>query len=430
MRGNHRSNRALTRAVVSGALLMAGLFVFLLTPQPAAAEITQSQGAECRAAIAGVDVGNPAVGTISSPIVVKEHTSVSVAMSMRTPVHRRLIYLAFGGPQLQVSDETDPSSTTTTIPVDKYATYGVGYYYVTGSASSVTGDTCRFNAYIRVEGNPFTTVAGGSAAGLEVLSLLGIGAAAVGGANPGEAGTGSADPADEPIDADGLPKNPVEANTVGQAIDRTMQASMFGFCALAALPALLLTTAAMAGGAAPTGAPIRLQRVHWRPRFSLVGMASGVLGGLAAVVLLQQSGRLFPTYEILGRALVAGLLAGILIPSMTRLIAVRRANRRVATREWAIKAAVNRGATAARAAAPVPAAPPAAAPPAIWVATHRVTNAGGAVRSEPSDAAGQTSELRPGTAVRIVEERGTWARVQSADGAEGWMDSTHLERMT
>jgi SH3-like domain-containing protein len=32
--------------------------------------------------------------------------------------------------------------------------------------------------------------------------------------------------------------------------------------------------------------------------------------------------------------------------------------------------------------------------------------------------------------VRIVEERGTWARVQSASGAEGWMNASFLERMT
>jgi uncharacterized protein YgiM (DUF1202 family) len=116
------------------------------------------------------------------------------------------------------------------------------------------------------------------------------------------------------------------------------------------------------------------------------------------------------------------------------VIAVRRANRRVAAREAAINAALRRQAAAqasanAPAAEPPAAAPPAAAASAAWVATHRVTS-GAPLRSEPSGAAGQTSELSAGTAVRIVEERGTWAHVQSADGADGWVEGAHLERMT
>jgi hypothetical protein len=423
---NHASLVALKGALVLGAALGGSLFCLVLTPQSAAAAITQT-GSGCTGAIDGQPVDQ--VFTSDNPIVVKEHTDISVTMTMSSPIHRRQIFVGFGvGPRALASDETDPTGATTTISVDKYATYGVGLYQVQVVANGARGDTCTIDALVRVEGNPLATVAGGAATGVEVLSLLGIGAAAFGGANPGEAGTGvSADPADDPLDSTGMPKDPWAANTPVQAIDR-MEAGMgmFGFCALAALPALFLTSAAMAGGAAPTGAPIRLRRVHWRPRFSIVGMGSGVLGGLAAIVLLQQTGRLFPSYEILGRALVAGLLAGILIPSLTRLIAVRRANRRVAAREMAINAAVSQRA----AAAPVAAAPPAVAPPETWVATHRVTYAGAPVRSEPSDAAGQTAELSAGTAVRIVEERGTWARVQSASGAEGWMNASFLERMT
>ncbi len=423
----HTVLRMLRRAAVAFAALATALTCVALTGQSAAAVIT---GSGCTGSINGQPVD--AAVTSADAIVVKEHTAVVVSMQMSSPVHRRQIFLSFGfGPEAQVSDETNPPTPVTTVAVDKYATYGVGLYQVRVNASAERGDRCGIVVLVRVEGNPLTTVAGGSAAGLEVLSLLGISAAAFGGANPGEAGTGvSADPADDPVGPDGFPKNPLEANTVGQAIDRTMQASIFGFCALAALPALLLTTAAMAGGAAPTGAPIRLQRVHWRPRFSIVGMGSGVVGGLAAVVLLQESGRLFPSYEILGRALVAGLLAGILLPSLTRLIAVRRGNRRVAAREVALNAAVSRGAAAAAAAAPAAAAPPPASPAATWIATHRVTQSGARVRSEPSEAAGQTSELSAGTAVRIVEEQGTWSKVESADGAQGWVPATDLERMT
>lgn len=420
-----KRSRALVRhAVIAATAVALGLFMVLVSPQPAAATV---QGG-CIATINHINAGQDF--TSDNAIQVYQNDSVDVFMQMNSPVHRRLTYLSFGvGPSALVGDETDPTSSTTTVNVDQYATYGIGLYRVDSTATSISGQTCRMSALVKVVGNPETSVAGAAATGAEVLALVGIAGAGVRAANPGEAGTGTDDP-DDPYDKGGFPKDPSTANTPIQAMDRVEALSEFGFCALAALPALLLTTAAMAGGAAPTGAAVRLRRVHWRPRFSVVGMGSGVVGGLAGVVLLQQTGRLFPSWEILGRALVAGLLAGILIPSLARLIAVRRANRRVTSREAEINAALQRQAAAIGTAAPVVAAPPAAPAPATWVATHRVAGAGAPLRSEPSEAAGQTSELSAGTALRIVEERGAWANVQTADGVDGWTELARLERMT
>ena len=418
------SQALVRRAVIATTAVALGLLAVVLSPQPAGATV---QGG-CIATINHITASQNF--TSDNAIQVYQHDSVDVFMDINTPVHRRLTYLSFGvGPSVLVGDETDPASSTTAINVDQYATYGIGLYRVDATATSISGQSCRVSALVKVVGNPETTVAGGAATGAEVLALLGIAGAGVRAANPGEAGTGTDTPdsPDDPYDKGGMPKDPLTADTPVQAVDR-MEAgmSMFGFCLLASLPAFFLTSAAMVGGAAPGAGPVRLRRYHWRPRLSLVGMGSGVVGGLAAVVLLQQTGGLFPSYEILGRALVAGLVAGLLIPSLARMIAVRRANRRVASRELEINAAVSQRA----AAAPVAAAPPAVAPPETWVATHRVTYAGAPVRSEPSDAAGQTAELSAGTAVRIVEERGTWARVQSASGAEGWTNASFLERMT
>ena len=429
-----RHNQALVRrAAIATTAVALGLLAVVVSPQPAGATV---QGG-CIATINHINAAQNF--TSDNAIEVYEHSSVDVFMQMNAPVHRRLTYLSFGvGPSALVGDETDPSSSSTTVNVDQYASYGVGLYRVEVTATSISGQSCRVSALVKVDGNPETTVAGGAATGAEVLALLGIAGAGVRAANPGEAGTGTDTPdnPDDPYDKGGMPKDPLLADTPVQAIDR-MEAGMgmFGFCLLASLPALFMTSAAMVGGAAPGAGPVRLRRYHWRPRLSLVGMVSGVVGGLAAMILLQQTGKLFPSYELLGRALVAGLVAGILIPSLARVIAVRRANRRVAAREAAINAALRRQAAAqasanAPAAEPPAAAPPAAAPPAAaWVATHRVTSAA-PLRSEPSGAAGQTSELSAGTAVRIVEERGTWARVQAADGAGGWVEGAHLERMT
>jgi hypothetical protein len=411
MRGSRGLLRILRRVLVVAAMSATGLFCLLLGPQQVRAEVYQTASAGCTATINGQPTLD--VYTSEKAIHVKEHTAVSVTMQMSSPVHRRQVFLSFGlGPTPLVSDETDPSSNTTSVGIDKYATYGVGLYNVDVIANSVRGDRCEVRALVYVEGNPLATVAGGAAAGVEVLSLLGIGAAAFGGANPGEAGTGVDNP-DNPWGPDDNVKDPLAADTPEQAFDRSATLLTFGWCALAALPALILTSAAMAGGAAPSGAGVRLARVHWRPRFSILGMFSGVLGGLAAVVLLQQTGRLFPSYEILGRALVAGLLAGILIPSATRLIAVRRANRRVAAREAEINRAITQ-----RTAAPG------------WVATHRAGTAGAPARPQPDAATAQTTTFTPGTALRVLELRGTWARVQSVDGRDGWVELSAMERMT
>ena len=139
----------LRRVTTTMGLLLIGLFCVLLTPQPAAADISQSSTAGCSATINGQSADRPL--TTDNAIAVKEHTDVSVTMQMSSPVHRRQISLSFGvGPSALVSDETDPTGPTTTVSVDKYATYGVGLYSIRAVASSERGDTCTIGALIRV----------------------------------------------------------------------------------------------------------------------------------------------------------------------------------------------------------------------------------------------------------------------------------------
>ena len=72
--------------------------------------------------------------------------------------------------------------------------------------------------------------------------------------------------------------------------------------------------------------------IRWKPLFSLVGMASGVLLGISILVLLHQNGTLYPTRNSVIIAAVAGLLFGIVVPSLMRLRAVSKANKRLAAR--------------------------------------------------------------------------------------------------
>jgi hypothetical protein len=64
--------------------------------------------------------------------------------------------------------------------------------------------------------------------------------------------------------------------------------------------------------------------------------------------------------------------------------------------------------------------------PAAWQPTHRVPPEGMKARAIPVDDAGDVAELDPNLAVRLVEHRGDWANVLSADGWSGWVEARQL----
>jgi hypothetical protein len=65
-------------------------------------------------------------------------------------------------------------------------------------------------------------------------------------------------------------------------------------------------------------------------------------------------------------------------------------------------------------------------PPAEWKPTHRVPPEGIKARAIPVADAGDVVSLGPDLAVRVVEHRGQWANVLSADGWSGWVDARRL----
>ena len=74
--------------------------------------------------------------------------------------------------------------------------------------------------------------------------------------------------------------------------------------------------------------------IRYKPRISLVGLVSGVMLGAALLALAHQNGSLYPTRTLAIASVVAGaLLCGILVPSLTRLRAVGKANRRISAAE-------------------------------------------------------------------------------------------------
>ncbi|MFY9614607.1 MAG: hypothetical protein WAT58_04335, partial [Candidatus Dormiibacterota bacterium] len=99
-----------------------------------------------------------------------------------------------------------------------------------------------------------------------------------------------------------------------------------------------------------------IPRQGWKPRLSILGLIGGLLTGASVVVLLQQSGKVYPSLTILIVALVVGaLLGGVVVPSIFRLVARGRANK-------AIDRVNSLGASQAAPAVTAPTAAPAVAP--------------------------------------------------------------------
>ena len=68
-------------------------------------------------------------------------------------------------------------------------------------------------------------------------------------------------------------------------------------------------------------------RLHWRPRIRVLALLFGALLGLGTAILLQQYGYRVMTRDLLGQAVVSGLLAGLVVPSLRWALTVRRYNR-------------------------------------------------------------------------------------------------------
>jgi len=321
-------------------LLCAATVVLVLTTLPALALLASADvNGNCSATINGVDVKGLSSSDAGDAIEVKEHTAVPVTMQSAEGITHLRVQIEFAGVPWTVRDEpTSGTSWQNTVPVDKYAKWGVGLYKVIGQSEGPAG-TCSGSALVRVVGNPLTTVVGAAAAGITALGGLGLAAAGVASALEGQA-EGRA--VEERVSKDftwiGRPEHqlaPQEQDTEDvQDLKRTLHD--LGFCYFFAFPALLLTGAAMAvGGGAPlaTEPAVRLPRVGWRPRISAVALIGGLLAGAGTVVLLQQYAVVYPTRAVAIEGLAGGLALGLILPSLLRFFAVWRLNRTIARAE-------------------------------------------------------------------------------------------------
>src|SRR5207302_6556124 len=238
----------------------------------------------------------------------------------------------FGGFRWTVSSGTDNGTTWSgTANVKKYAKYGVGLYKVDGI--TIGPGACTGSAFIKVTGrNPITTVAGavGTAAAVVGVVGLGIGAAK---ATPssGDLIDGVMRGVGEGAAAADVDSRREHEHQVTRDIIETTKKE-FGWCGMFWVMAMVKTMALMVtgNGAPGAAAPVRLPRIRWRPRIALLSLLSGVLLGLGALVLFQQFSVFYPTRTIAITGLAAGFVAGIAVPSLRRVRAIRRFNRAIA----------------------------------------------------------------------------------------------------
>lgn len=64
-----------------------------------------------------------------------------------------------------------------------------------------------------------------------------------------------------------------------------------------------------------------------------------------------------------------------------------------------------------------------------WSGTHRTPSAGLSAYAEPDPNASATAELPGDLPLKVVEERGSWAKVTAENGWEGWVDGRGLEAL-
>jgi hypothetical protein len=169
---------------VLGMTILAGLAALSLTATTATAGIT----GPCTASIAGTSVADRGTGATAEPIVVDNDSSVPVVMGAQQPLSHVKFTMQFAWFSWTVKDkDVSTNSYSDTIPVKRYARYGVGLYKVEGEADG-TGLSCSGDALVEVDGNPFTSIAGIVGVVITLLGAVGVLAGGLGGR--GAAGLG------------------------------------------------------------------------------------------------------------------------------------------------------------------------------------------------------------------------------------------------
>jgi hypothetical protein len=139
----------------------------------------------CEATIAEQDVIARDTYARSDAISVPKTGAVAVTMTAERPIDRMQLDIEFAGIRYKAHDEpTTVASSTGVVPVDEYATYGVGLYKIVATATG-EGFTCEAVALVDVQGNPLETALGAIGVGMVIVGALGVFSFLLRGGRPG-----------------------------------------------------------------------------------------------------------------------------------------------------------------------------------------------------------------------------------------------------
>jgi hypothetical protein len=316
--------RVVGRLLLGGVIAMAG-FALLGPPLDARAEIN---GAGCSGHINGVDVAGVNSGDDRTAIPIDQDATISVDLSGDTgnPPTVHTDYGLVGG----FAIGKDGNGSTTSIKVSDYAKV-TGLYLV--QATTGPNHNCSGAALVRIGGGVFSSYLGYAAVGGMALGGLGVTAGTV---------LAGSRPAFIPSQTTDASAGPDYSSNAGPPAEYYEGEGGSACCCGSALPMALLMTALVMTGAMPVAPGVaspkapRLPRARWRPRWSIIGTLGGIIGSLFTVFFMELNGTVYPTRAYTIKALVAGFLVGLILPSLARIVAVRRTNRRIAARyaQW------------------------------------------------------------------------------------------------
>jgi hypothetical protein len=159
-------------------------FVVILALAAAPEALATIEG-PCDATIAGEDVVARDTFATSDAISVPQTGAVAVTMTAERPIERLKLEFEFAGFRYTAHDEpTTVVSSTGVVPVDDYATYGIGLYKIVGTATG-QGFTCEAVALVDVQGNPLETAMGAIGVAMVIVGGLGVFSFLLRGGRPG-----------------------------------------------------------------------------------------------------------------------------------------------------------------------------------------------------------------------------------------------------
>lgn len=419
-----RTTGAAGAAAVVG---VAGLILVGLGPAaPASATVT----GDCTVSIAGTPLaGRPATPAhairigVDDEIVVEAQARTGGPYEVRGEIAGVGVVLAHG--------TADGRTWSEVIDVDRYGRYSLGLHRV-----EVTAPGCRAAALVRIGGHPPVLSAASIGSMVAVaLGLISVVQAWSRGRRPSRTRTRPyrvSQPFEHLDDlrtageyvswaevlgdhrgralVDEAPANDevVERIRQPEVQERLQGLSRAG---IARFPLFSATDPVAAVVAVATLLP----RLHWRPRFPVVGSVLAALGGVGVMVLLQQLSVDYPAPGEVALAAAGALALELVVANLARMTAIRRANRSLGRAESALVVAEDE-----------PLYPPFEHTEAQWQPTHAVPPTGLPAWTAPDPAAPPVTHLDGRLPVEVVQRAGEWAWIHCSNGWTGWVDGRLL----